>query len=317
MQPWSSATRCLTVVAVIGAALFVAPALASSTRPSLEELIAPGATVTLFGSVEPPSTGGNEAEGPLWLPDGRLIATDVGADTVVAFGAAGDRRVFRAGSNRASGTALDPGGAVVLAERGSSSRRGVIARIAADGSTKVLATGYHGKRFNSPNDLIVKRDGSIWFTDPDYGQESSPVIPFHGVFRLDPGSGRVTLVTDNLAEPNGIAFSPDQRTLYVSDSATIEAFTVYADGTVGAQRRFGQIGDGGGGIAVDARGDVWATTCGTFLHVLDPMGAPIGEVAFPDRTTNLAWGGRHGTTLFVTTSRGGVYRLALTLPEAR
>jgi gluconolactonase len=251
------------------------------------------------------------AEGPVWLPDGRLIVSDVNANAVMAFDAAANQSDFRRPSNVSNGHALDPDGSVVEAEMGDRTNPGVIARVAADGSVTVLADNFEGKRFNSPNDLTVKSDGTIWFTDPDFGQKFSPSeIGFNGVYRLDPLTKVVTLLTKTLSEPNGIAFSPDEKTLYVTDtpSNTLDAFSVQADGSLGPPK---SLGDGCDGIGVDEQGNVWASTCDSSLVVTSSTGVRIGAIPFPGNTTNVAWGGADGKTLFVTTQQGGVYSLAL------
>jgi len=194
----------------------------------------------------------------------------------------------------------------------------LIARIAPNGSVSaVLADNFRGKRFNAPNDLIVKRDGTIWFTDPHYGELVQSKIGFNGVYRVDRKTRSATLMTKALLDPNGIAFSPDEKTLYVSDSSAgdsgiVYAFPVAADNTLGPGRKLGRGCDG---IAVDERGDVWASMCSNEIAITDPAGSEIGAIRFPGTTTNLAWGGADGKTLFVTTADGGVYSLALTVRE--
>ena len=283
--------------------------------PTMRSLVAPGAKIKRF------ATGLEWAEGPLWLPDGRLIVSDVNGNTnntkVVAYDTAGKGSVFRQPSNVANGHALDANGSVLEAEAGDFTKHGVITRLAADGSVAaVLADSFRGKRLNAPNDLIVKRDGTIWFTDPDYNQLAPPEIGFNGVYRIDPKTKAVTLMTKTLLEPNGIAFSPDEKTLYVSDTdyGDIYAFSVTADDTLGPKKDFGRGCDG---IAVDELGDVWATTCGNQVAVTSPAGKKIGTVTIPGTTTNLAWGGANGKTLVVTTGEGDVYSLALTVRETR
>ena len=181
------------------------------------------------------------------------------------------------------------------------------------GPDTVLADNFQGKRFNSPNDLTVKSDGTIWFTDPDFGL--SRALGFNGVYRLDPNTKAVTLLTKALEAPNGIAFSPDEKTLYVSDTNTdtVTAFPVNADATIGPGKPFGRGCDG---IGVDEQGNLWATTCGAQLAITDPHGVEIGYLLVPGSTTNLAWGGADGKTLFVTTQEGRVFRLLLTVKEA-
>jgi gluconolactonase len=291
----------------------VSSAQAASTsppRPTLRSLIAHGAKVKRFAS------GLGYAEGPLWLPDGRLIVSDVANDVVLVFDAAGHKSVFRRPSNVANGHALDAKGAVLEAEAGDKTHHPLVARIAADGSATVLADKYRGKHFNEPNDLIVKRDGTIWFTDPSFDADPS-ALGFYGVYRLDPKTKVVTLLTKTVSVPNGIAFSPDEKTLYVSDTGSdnIASFPVTANDTLGRPNL--QFGEGCDGIGVDERGNVWATTCGPDIAITAPSGKRIGAIDFPGTTSNLAWGGTNGKTLFVTTQEGSVYSFALTVRETR
>jgi gluconolactonase len=315
----------LTTVVMLGGLLFIvlaghgataAPATASQARdpaaPSpvsattLASLIAPGAQVETFASDM------GFVEGPLWLPDGRLIVSEVYGNVVSVFDATGRKSDFRRPSNKANGHALAPDGSVIQAESGDGTSPGRITRLAPNGQDTVLADRFQGKRFNSPNDLIVKRDGTIWFTDPDYGAVHPTDLEFRGVYRLDPSTGVVTLLTDALNEPNGIAFSPDEKTLYVSDVASTDAFPVNDDGTIEPGHPFGPGADG---IGVDEQGNVWGTSGGAKIYVTDPQGIEIGTVSVPGATTNLAWGGEDGKTLYVTTD-GGVYSLALTVRES-
>lgn len=275
----------------------------------MRSLIAPGAKVKLFAK------GLEFAEGPLWLSDGRLIVSDVQGDEVLAFDSAGRRSVFRRPSNLANGHALDAHGAVIEADAGDEKHRGQIVRVAADGKATVLAAGFEGKPFIEPNDVIVKRDGTIWFTDPDLGLTPPPGKAVHGVYRLDPKTRVLTRMTKALKSPNGIAFSPDQKTLYVTDLAGdgLVSFPITARGTLGPERRLQIMGCDG--IGVDEQGDIWATTCSSSVLVSSPAGKEIGEVTVPGTTTNVAWGGSHGKTLFITTQEGRVYSLALTVGE--
>jgi gluconolactonase len=288
-----------------------APAAATPTRAStLRGLIAPGAKVKLFAS------GLGYAEGPLWLPDGRLIVSDVANDVVLVFDGTGHKSVFRRPSNVANGHALDANGSVVEAEAGDKTHHPLVARVSADGSATVLADNYRGKHLNEPNDLIVKRDGTIWFTDPSFDADPS-ALGFYGVYRLDPKTKVVTLLTKTVGVPNGIAFSPDEKTLYVSDtgSDTIASFPVTTNETLGRPNI--QFGEGCDGIGVDERGNVWAATCGQDIVITAPSGKRIGAITVPGTTSNLAWGGTNGKTLFVTTQEGSVYSLALTVRETR
>jgi gluconolactonase len=282
----------------------------AKTASTLQSLIAPKAKIKLVAS------GLGYAEGPLWLADGRLIVSDVANDVVFAFDAAGHKSVFRRPSNIANGHALGANGSVVEAEAGDKTRHPLIARIAANGSVAVLADKFRGKHFNEPNDLIVKRDGTIWFTDPSFDLDPS-AIGFYGVYRVDPKTKAVSLLTKLLRSPNGIAFSPDEKTLYVSDTATneIASFPVKANQTLGRPRL--EFGEGCDGLGVDEHGNIWATTCSSDIVVTAPSGKRIGAIPFPGSTTNLAWGGKEGKTLFVTMQDGSLYSLALTVRETR
>jgi gluconolactonase len=275
----------------------------------MRSLIAPGAKVRLFAG------GLAYAEGPLWLADGRLIVSDTYDDTVFAFDAAGKRSVYRRPSNVANGHALDAHGSVIEADAGNDKHAGQIVKITADAKVTVLADRFRGKPFIEPNDVIVKRDGTIWFTDPNLGLVQPLGTAVHGVYRLDPKTKVVTRLTDTLNAPNGIAFSPDQKTLYITDFAGdgLVSFPITPRGTLGPERRLQILGCDG--IAVDELGDVWATTCSSSVLVLSPAGKQIGEIDLPGTTTNLAWGGTNGKTLFITTQEGRVYSLALTVRE--
>jgi sugar lactone lactonase YvrE len=177
------ATSCALIVACVGVTAFSASAASARSssanatpRPTLRSLIAPGAKVVRLAK------GLEFAEGPVWLAKQGLIVSDVYGNDVVVLDAAGKKRDLRRPSNHANGHALDNAGFVVEAEGGdAAAHRGLITRLAGDGSATVLADGFHGKRFNGPNDLTVKRDGTIWFTDPDFNQNTSvPAIGFNG-----------------------------------------------------------------------------------------------------------------------------------------
>jgi gluconolactonase len=295
-------TACAPAPLAATAEATAAPTQVKPTQPPKLSDLVTGSAALVAGDMQ-------FAEGPLWLPDGRLIVSEIQGDKVTMIAADGSRSDFQNPSGKSNGHALDAQGRVLQAEH--DGRR--VTRIAAYGTETTLAERYDGKRFNSPNDLIVKSDSSIWFTDPDYGLAGRPrELDFEGVYRLDP-SGTVTLLTRALDKPNGIAFSPDERTLYVSDSATkrVTAFPVNADNTLGAGRDFGPGCDG---IGVDVGGRVWTTSCGKTVAVINPDGVLIGQVDVADSTTNLAWGGADGRTLYVTTATG-VYRLTVTVNE--
>ena len=212
------------------------------------------------------------------------------------------------GSN---GLTLDRQGRLIACEHGN--RR--VSRYEAGGSHVVLADRYQGNRLNSPNDVVVRSDGRIFFTDPPYGLVNfteDKQLPYHGVFRLDP-DGSLTLLVDDFERPNGLAFSPDERTLYIDDTARkqIRAFDVDAEGNLANGRIFAVLdspGEGApDGMKVDIEGNVYCTGPGG-IWVLNSSGAVLGKIIFPDQPANCGWGGPDWQTLFVT-ARPSVYRL--------
>jgi gluconolactonase len=236
----------------------------------------------------------------------------------------GGAAVFRAPSGHANGLARDRQGRLVACEH--LGRR--VTRTEHDGSITVLADRFEGGRLNSPNDVVCRRDGSLWFTDPPFGilghwegEPAEPELPFQGVFRIDPASGALRAVITDLAGPNGLAFSPDDRVLYVVESRArphrrIVAWDVDAAGAVSGRRVLVDAAGPGAldGIAVDVEGNLW---CGwgsdgsagadpaslDGVRVFDPQGVPIGHVHLPERCANVCFGGRHGNRLFMAASR--------------
>jgi len=213
------------------------------------------------------------------------------------------------GEPGSNGLTLDPQGRLVLCEHGD--RR--VARVETGGGKKTLVDGYQGKRFNSPNDLVFKSNGDLYFTDPPYGlpkQAEDPTreLDFCGVYRLTL-DGKLTLLTRELTRPNGIAFSPDEKTLYVAQSdpksAIIMAFPVQGDGTIGKGRilidetaTVGKVPGLPDGLKVDRAGNLFATGPGG-VHVLSPEGKPLGRIETGEATANCAWGD-DGSTLYIT-----------------
>ena len=251
------------------------------------------------GPVEPVGEGYTFSEGPLWTSEGIWIFSDVAANTIYAE----DRSVVRAPSGGANGLALDRTGHVIACE--GSARR--VTRLEADGTVTVLARGYSGKRFNAPNDLVVRSDGTIFFTDPQsLRKDAESELGFSGVYAITP-DGQLILLTDEFKYPNGIALSPDEKKLYVSDTtkAAIRVFDL--DGTTlrnGREFCSVRIPDG---MAVDASGRVWSTSSGG-VSVYDETGAHLETIRIPVMPTNCAFGGEDGQTLFVT-ARKKVFKL--------
>lgn len=249
------------------------------------------------------------AEGPVWQAStGSLLFSDVQGDTVYRLVPPGTITTFRTPSRRANGLALDPAGLLLAAEYASRS----VTRTRGDGTIETVAVTYQGKRFNSPNDVAVRSDGTIYFTDPSFGLVGASEIGVQGLYRvaLD---GSVTLEMSSDKSPNGVAFARDEKTLYVAVTFQNEvlAFDVAADGSTSAQRTFAFV-DEPDGICVAASGRVYVAgkDAGTgAVVVLDAAGARLATVPIADGPTNCEVGGSVGQWLFVT-ARAGLYRLA-------
>jgi gluconolactonase len=182
-----------------------------------------------------------------------------------------------------------------------------------------LANEYGKKRINSPNDVIVKSDGSIYFTDPPFGLTASygiagkQELAFQGVYRILPDGNSLELLVKDLSRPNGLAFSPDEKVLYVADTQGrigIYAFDVLSDGTLTNRRDFVNPSGWPDGIKVDIKGNLYVTTNSSELQVYNRTGKHLGEVIIPERTTNCAFGGPDYKSLFIT-ARTSVYRVKL------
>ncbi len=256
------------------------------------------------------------AEGPVYVRDGGyLVWSDVPNNRMYRWSRSAGGSVHRAPSNYSNGNALDHCGRLLTCEH--LTRR--ISRTEPDGSVVTVVDGYEGKRFNSPNDLVVKSDGSIWFTDPPYGilsdyegRRSASELGGNFVFRFDPSVGELSIVSDDFDKPNGIAFSPDESVLYVADTGGshtpdgphhIRAFDVVGGSSLSNGRVFAEISPGfADGLRVDIGGNVF-TSAFDGIHVLTAAGEMLGKVLVPERaTSNCAFGGEDGSTLFITAS---------------
>lgn len=255
-------------------------------------------------------------EGPVWSPAaGGLIFSDIPADTMYLWREGQGCSVFRTPSRHANGNALDPQGRLLTCEHGS--RR--VTRTETDGSITVLADRFDGKPLNSPNDLTVQSDGTVWFTDPPYGIEpEQQELDGRFVFRLAP-DGMLEAVLTDFVKPNGIALSPDERVLYVSDTEDarhhIRCFRLQdgvrpVDGDI-----FRIIGPGkSDGFRLDESGRLF-TSAGEGIWVLDAAGALLGKIQVPEVPSNCAFGGSDGRTLFIT-ARTGLYAIDLSVRGA-
>jgi gluconolactonase len=275
----------------------------------------------MLASVERLYTGCRWSEGPVWFGDGRyLLWSDIPNNRILRWEEeTGAVSVFRKPSNNANGNTRDRQGRLVTCEH--DARR--VTRTEPDGAITVLADSYNGRKLNSPNDVVVARDGAIWFTDPLFGilgyyeghkaeSENTPAV-----YRLDPQNGQLSVMADDIAGPNGLAFSPDEKTLYVVASRamphrTILAYEVTAGGTkLGHGRVLIDAGPGGSpdGFRVDVDGNLW---CGWGMgdaeldgvRVFTSGGQPIGHIALPERCANLCFGGRYRNRLFMAASHG-------------
>lgn len=295
------------------------PTLGSIVRDkaALDQLVAADAKIEVLAS------GFTWVEGPVWVKDEDALFFSHAPQNVIYRWKEGEplREYLKPagytglgsygkepGSN---GLTFDRQGQLVACEHGD--RR--VSVLLKDGGKRTLADSYEGKRLNSPNDVVVKSNGDLYFTDPPYGlpeQEKDPrrELSFSGVYRVA-GPGQVTLLLQDLTRPNGLAFSPDEKTLYVTQSdpkrAVVMAYSVKPDGTLGTGRVFfdatpltSQLAGLPDGIKVDAQGNVFTTGPGG-VHVLAPDGTHLGRISLPVPVANLAWGD-DGRTLYLTAS---------------
>jgi len=213
---------------------------------------------------------------------------------------------FRAPSGYTNGNTLDREGRLVSCQHSP----GMVTRTEPDGTITTLADSYQGKKLNSPNDLVVKSDGSIWFTDPPYGilsdhegAQRESEIGANYVFRLDPESGDLSIVGDDFDMPNGIAFAPDEKTIYIADTGEprhMRVLTVNNDNTLTNIREFAAPEPpASDGLRVDTDGNVW-TSAGDGVHVFASDGALLGKIHVPEKAANCEFGGEEGRTLFIT-----------------
>jgi gluconolactonase len=282
-------------------------------RARLESLSPVFDALTRNAALKRLATAFQFTEGPVWRSRQRdLLFSDIPADRIVRLGLDGRDTTFRSPSGKANGLTLDKDDRLIACEQ--TTRR--LTRTAEDGSLTVVADSFHGKKLNSPNDVVVKSDGSIYFTDPAYGitpeQQEQPI---QGVYRLRPNGGPLTLVAGDFEKPNGLAFSPDERSLYIDDTSRrqIRVFDVQPDGSLSNGRTFHDlnVSEPGApdGMKVDSEGRLYCTGPGG-VWVLDPEGRHLGTIGTPEKPSNCAWGGDDWQTLYIT-ARTSVYTIRL------
>lgn len=255
-------------------------------------------------------------EGPQWIPlnGGFLVFSDIPSNELKKWTPKDGITTFRNPSNNTNGNTLDNKGRLVSAEH--SGRR--ISVTEADGSVNTLIDQFEGKKLNSPNDVVVSRDGLIWFTDPDYGLQSDPVTKQkvgkeqrgEFVFCYDPKTNQTFAVAQDFVKPNGLCFSPDEKKLYVADSGSPRHIRVFDVNqyTLSNGRIFAQIDKGGpDGIRCDIEGRVWSSA-GDGIHIFAESGELIGKILTPESPANLAFGGSGLQTLFIT-ARKSLYSI--------
>ena len=267
-------------------------------------------------------TGTRWAEGPVWFGDfGSLVFSDIPNNRMLRYcEITNSVSVFRQPSNYGNGNTRDLQGRLITCEH--LSRR--VTRTEYDGSLTVLLDRFEGKRLNAPNDVVVKSDGSVWFTDPGYGifvgyegQRAEAELPTQ-VYRLDPGTGGVAVVADDLVKPNGLCFSPDEKRLYISDSGIshdphapghVRVFDVEGEGRLRGGKVFADLSPGfADGMRTDRDGNLWSSVgwAGAGrdgVHCFTPEGELIGRIHLPEPCSNLCFGGVKKNRLFMTCSQ--------------
>ncbi len=293
------------------AALSSGPALAqdANTGPVIKGVLAANTPIVIV------KEGFDGTEGPLPQADGSLLFTENRAGRVIRVLPDGSTAVWLASSGNANSLAARPDGEIVAALTGDKPGIGVLQL---DQPPRFLAESFEGKSFGRPNDLVVSRRNDVYFSDPGVAVAGAPP-PRPALYRLA-ASGQLALVTDGIARPNGVALSPDERTLYVADTAGewVLAFAVDRQGVPKSQRNFAKLAgfrqaetgptSGADGLAVDAKGRLYvATTVG--VQVFSPRGEALGIIVLPKAPQNLAFAGKDRATLYVV-GRGSVYRIA-------
>ncbi|MBK1699118.1 MULTISPECIES: SMP-30/gluconolactonase/LRE family protein [Alphaproteobacteria] len=274
-------------------------------------------------------TGARWTEGPVYFADTDvLVFSDIPNNRMMRWVDGMGAGVFRCDSNYANGNTRDRQARLVTAEHGG--RR--ITRTEPDGTVTVLADRFEGKPLNSPNDLVVKSDGTVWFTDPPYGiisdyegHKAAQEQTRCRVYRLEPESGRIDAVAEDFVKPNGLAFSPDERVLYISDTGAshdpdgphhIRAFDVEDGRRLTGARVFAEVSPGvPDGFRLDTDGNLW-TSAGDGVHCYAPDGALLGKIPVPEVVANVTFGGAKRNRLFITAT-SSLYAIFLSVSGAQ
>ncbi|OAI50715.1 gluconolactonase [Planctomycetaceae bacterium SCGC AG-212-F19] len=300
-----SCRRWLGILALASSIIRVTAAADDEPKPI------PGVGPT--GKIVKLHTGFKFTEGPAADRDGNLYFSDIPNERIHKVDAAGKLSVFREKSNRANGLMVNGKGEIVACEMA-----GRVVAISPDGKdVRVLADKYDGKPFNAPNDLVLDKNGGVYFTDPSFGAPKPLPQGKTAVYYIA-AAGQVTRLIDNLTQPNGVILAPDEKTLYVIPTGPAEmmAYQVEAPGKIGKGRVFcklegkdGKPGTGGDGCTIDTKGNLYITSS-IGIQVFDPTGKFLGAIPFPEQPANVTFGGKDMKTLYVT-ARTSLYAVPM------
>ena len=289
-----------------------AASITTRSASGLDAILEPG------GAFEQVLTGFEFVEGPAWHTRKKfLVFSDIIGNTMYCWREDGDLAEFRKPSYMANGNSWDREGRLLSCEHATSR----VSRSSDNGDYEVLVSHYEGCELNSPNDIVVKRDGSLYFTDPNsgrtekYGVARYQELDFQGVFRFDPESSELTLLASDFAKPNGLCFSQDESLLFINDTDRqhIRVFDVLDDGSISNGRIWAETGGDKPGVAdgmkVDSVGNLYCCGSGG-IHVFDLSGSRMGVIETPEVAANFTWGGNDLTDMYITATHS-VYRLKM------
>jgi gluconolactonase len=268
-------------------------------------------------------TGFEFTEGPAWNPaDRSLVFSDILGNSIYRWRQTSGLQTLRRNSHMANGNCFDLQGRLVTCEHATS--RLTRTDLSVDGEPEILASHYQGKQLNSPNDVICKRDGILYFTDPNSGRSAGYGVPrlqeleFQGVYRLDPTDLIPSLLAEDFSKPNGLCFTQDEKLLFINDSDHnhIRVFSVREDGSLHDGKKWAELDSAGAGVAdgmkIDQEGNLYCTGPGG-IHIFDECANYLGIIHMPEHTTNLAWGSYDLSSLYITASTS-IYQLRTRIP---